>query len=307
MFKRIPITLFSTIGLLLSLGISTQPAKAYNFTLQDGSNSATYNDDSDLGFTDWQIDGNNLLTQTGLFYRLGSTGAAESIGTLTQPSNPNSNPVTVTYNNPSFDINLTLELSNNGATLSQQAIITNNSGSALDFYLYSYLDLATSNGVGGDDVEINGSTYTATQSGDLETITTTITESISGSNTSLTARRAEADAIDFSDDTLLDKLQFPASGNTPQLDEILTASSDTFSVTTAYEWNYNLAAGESFAIGINSNASIVPWEFSPSLGLLLVGIFGGGYYFKQKKEGRDSSRTDSTGSMILVKRQSRSS
>ena len=281
MFKQIPL-----IGILISFGISTQPANAYNFTLQDGSNSATYNDDNgsgDIGFTDWQLDGNNLLTQTGLFYRLGSTGTAESIGTFTQPDSipPNPNPISLTYTNPSFEIDLNLELSDNGSTLNQTAIVTNNSGSALDFYLYSYLDFATSSGVGGDDVAIDGSSYTATQSGDLYTITTTITELISGSNTSLTARRTEADAIDFNNDTLFDKLQSPISGNTPQLDGILTASSINNPVTTAYEWNYNLAAGESFEIGINSNATNIPFEFSPSLGILLVVIFWSSLYLKQ--------------------------
>ena len=282
MFRQTSIAIFPSIVWLIVLGILTQPATAYNFTLQDGANSANYDDDNDIGFTDWQVDGNNLLTQTGLFYRLGNTGTARSIGTLTQPdSSANINPITVTYTNPDFDLDLTLQLSNNGSTLSQKAFVTNKSGSTLDFYLYSYLDLATSNGDLGDTVIIDGSTYTATQSGDLHTITSNITESIFGSNTNRVARRAEVDAIDFNDDTLLDKLQFPASGITPQLDGTLNLASVNDPVSIAYEWNYNLATGESFEIGINSNATAVPFEFSPSVGIFLGGIFWSSLYLKK--------------------------
>ena len=280
MFRQTSIAICSTIAAHIFLGILIQPADAYNVTLQEGSNSAQYDDDNDIGFTNWQLDDNNLLTQTGLFYRLGSTGTAQSIGTLTQPdSSANINPITVTYTNPNFDLDLTLELSNNGSTLSQKAIVTNTSGSSLDFYLYSYLDFATSIGNIGDTVTIDSNTYTATQSGDLTTITSNITESIFGSNTTLTARRTEADAIDFNNDTLFDKLQLPAG--TPQLDGTLSAASAIDPVSIAYEWNYNLAAGESFEIGINSNATAVPFEFSPSMGIFLGGIFWSSLYLKK--------------------------
>ena len=283
MFRRTPIAIFSSIAWLIAPGILTQPATAYNVTFQEGSNFSIYDDDSDIGFTDWQVNGNNLLTQTGLFYRLGNTGTARSIGTLTQPTSipPNPNPISLTYTNPSFDIDLNLELSDNGSNLSQKATVINTSSSSLNFYLYSYLDLATSNGDFGDTVTIDSNTYTATQSGDINTLTTTITESIFGSNTTLSARRAEVDAIDFNDDTLLDKLQFPASGNTPQLDGTLNLASVNDPVSIAYEWNYNLAAGESFEIGINSDTTAVPLEFSPSVGIFLVGIFWGSLYLKK--------------------------
>ena len=280
MFRQTSIAIYSTIAVQILLGILTQPATAYNINLQDGINSAQYDDDNDIGFTGWQLDGDNLLTQTGLFYRLGNTVTAQSIGTLTQPdSSANINPITVTYTNPDFDLDLTLELSNNGSTLSQKALVTNTSASTLDFYLYSYLDFATSSGNGGDAITIDGSTHTATQSGDLKTITTTIAESIFGNNTSLVARRVEADAIDSSNDTLFDKLQSPAG--TPQLDGMLSAASAIDPVTNAYEWNYNLAAGESFEIGINSNATDIPFEFSPSLGIFLGVIFWSSLYLKK--------------------------
>ena len=279
MLKLICLSLLPTMGMLLNGGLATDSAHAYNIFLQDGSNSALYNDDSDIGFTDWQVNGNNFITRTGWFYRLGDTGTAQSIATLTQPdslANPNPNPISVTYTNPSFELDLTLELFNNGNTLSQQVFVSNNSGSALDFYLYSYQDLATSNGVGGDTIVVDGDSYTAVQSGDVETITTTVTASILG----LTARRVEVDAIDFNDDTLVDKLQFPLSGNTPQLDGTLNASSLSDPITLAYEWRYNLAAGKAFAISMSNNTAEVPWEFSPGLGILLVGIGVGSLYFK---------------------------
>ena len=292
MFRLTLISIFATMGAVVSCGISPQLAYGYNFTLQDGTNSATYDDDNNLGFIDWQVDGNDLVTQTGLFYRLGSTGTAQSIRQLNQSSsNPNTNPATVTYTDSDFALDLISSLSNSGSTLTQTATVTNTSDSTLDFYLYYYLDLATSNGAVGDSVTIESNTYTATQSGDLGTIVTIITESIVNGNPTLIARSAEADAIDFNDDdTLFDKLQSPAG--TPQLDGELSASSAIDPVTIAYEWNYSLAANDSFAIEISndsaaieitSNSVSVPFEFSPSLGILLVGIFSSGHYLVRKR------------------------
>ena len=284
MFKIIP--LLSTIT---SLVITIQPVKAFTTTLQSSTNLIEYDDVNGIGLNSWLVDDSELLNEAGWFYRIGDNGTAQSIGTLTEDSsNNNGNSASVNYSDSDFSLDLSLLLTDGGSTLNQVVIVTNTTASPLNFYLYSYLDLTTSIGVGGDTVAIDGSTYTATQSGDSSTITTTIVESIAtiiggstvGSNTTLTARRAEVDAIDFNEDTLLDKLQSP--GDTPLLDnDLAPLFSDSDPVTIAYEWNYNLAADESFQIGVNSNATAVPFEFSPSLGMLLVGIFWSIVYLKR--------------------------
>lgn len=280
MFQK---TIFYLLSLTAILTFHGRSATAYNVTLTDGSNSATYEDDfnttGNIGFNSWQVNSENLLTQTGWFYRLNNAGTAQPLDNLTETvATINSNSAILPYNDTDFTLDLNLSLNNIDSTLNQAVTVNNTSGSNLVFDLYFYSDIATSTGNTGDTVVINSSNYTATQSGTNTTITTTINET----NTNYTERRAEVDAIDLNEDTLLNKLQFPASGNTPQLDGTLNVSSADYSLSTAYQWNYNLAAGESFEIGINSSVA-VPFEFSPSLGMLLVGIFGGGYYLQQKR------------------------
>ena len=288
MYKKALTLLF--LSCISVLTIQTRSVKAIQIDLTDGDNSAFYDDDYDttgnLGFTDWQLDSQSLLTTTGLFYRIGNTGTAQVLDTLTETSsNVSGNSATATYTGTGFTIDLEFSLSDSGSTLNQIATVNNTSGGNLDFELYAYFDLITSEGNAGDTVEINNSNYSATKSGDRNTIVTTITESIIGSNTTLTERRAEVDAIDFINDTLLQKLQLLSDGNL-ELDNDLGAIIDSdYPVSFAYQWNYNLHNNESFSIAFNSNNSSavgVPFEFSPTLGLLLSAIFSGGCYLKTK-------------------------
>ena len=274
------------LSLISIFTIQSQPVKAIEITLTNGEHSALYDDNSNsnyFGFNDWDVDGQKLLTETGLFYRVGNSGTAQTFDTLTSSSNVNGNSATATYTGAGFTIDLELSLDNISSTLDQTVTVNNTSGSSLDFALYSYFDLVASNGNGGDAVEINGSDYTATQSGDLHTIITTVTEN-PGNNTTLTARRAEVDVIDLSDDTLLQKLLL-LSDSSLQLDNALgSVFHPDNAVSFAYEWNYNLGANGSFAVNTSSsiNSVAVPFEFSPSLGILLSGIFGVICYFKLK-------------------------
>jgi hypothetical protein len=262
------LTLLPLSILITTLWTYPQSATAFNMTLTNGSNSAEYDDDNDIGFTSWEVNNQNLLTQTGWFYRLNNTGTAQSLNTLIEGSiTNNNNSARLPYTGDGFTLNLDLSLNNNGSTLNQIATVNNDSSSNLILDLYYYSDLVTSNGNSGDTIIINPTNYTASQSGDLNTIITTVTNS----NSSLMERRSEVDAIDFADDTLINKLQFPVFGNTPSLNGTFNTTSVNYPVSSAYQWNYNLAAGESFEIGINSKA--VPFEFSPSLGLFTVGLF----------------------------------
>lgn len=208
---------------------------------------------------------------------------ANSIATLTASNfTNNSNSATVTYTAPNFAVDLQFALTNSGATLNRSATVRNTSSTALDFYLYSYHDLNTSTGNGGDSVTINSSDHSTTQSGNLTAITTTIDRTIIGSNTTLNYRAAEADIIDAIDDTLFDNL-LDLSGTT-QLNNHLTATADNDPISFAYEWNYNLGSNESFRIATSStNTAAVPFDFSPSLGLMAISIGAGSYYLKKRQ------------------------
>ena len=200
--------------------------------MSDGGNSATYNDNSgggNYGFNDWQVNNETWLTETGLFYRVGNTGTAQTLDNLTETnSTVNGNSATTTYTGTGFNIDLAFSLSDGGSTLSQIATVNNTSGSTLDFELFSYYDLVTSNGNAGDTVAIDNSTYTSTQSGDRNTITTTVTEN----DTSYLQRKAEVDAINFVDDTFTKIL----NKNNLQLDNNINTITDiNHPVTFAYQ------------------------------------------------------------------------
>ena len=288
MYKQALTLLFLSCISLLT--IQTPSVEAIQIDLTDGDNSASYDDDynttGNLGFTDWQVDSQSLLNTTGLFYRIGKTGTAQTLDTLTETSsNVNGNSATATYMGSDFTIDLEFSLSDSGSSLNQIATVKNTSGGNLDFELYSYFDLITSEGNAGDTVEINSSDFTTTQSGDRNTIVTTITESIIGSNTTLTERKAEVDAIDLIEDTLLQKLQLLSDSNLELDNDLGTMIDSDYPVSFAYQWNYNLHNNESFSIALNSNNSSavgVPFEFSPTFGLLLSAMFSGGCYLKTR-------------------------
>jgi hypothetical protein len=271
--KTLFLLIFST--LISIINCPFQPVKAVQVTLNNGSNSAIFNDDSNsgyYGFNSWELDSQQLLTATGLFYQVGNSGEIKTLDTLTtSTSNPNSNSTTINYVGNGFTLDLDLSLSNSGSILNQTATVENTSNAALDFDLYTYFDLVTSHGNGGDAITINNNT--ATQSGDRNTIVTTITPS----NNTLT----ELDIIN--DSTVQDTLDKLLYSNNTNLNNNLTSISDTNNaVSFAYQWQYNLAANQSFQIQINSNAATVPFEFSPSLGILLSGSFFSGCYLKSK-------------------------
>jgi hypothetical protein len=274
--NRLSIIGFSSIVMLLG---GNQAATALIFTLNEGSNSATYDDENDFGFTSWQVDGNNLLTKTGWFYRVGNSGTANPLNALTPSNvNTNNNSATVTYSASDFNIDLTFSLTDNGKTLQQNAVVSNTSDESLDFGLYSYHELNTSIGNSGDSVSIDSNSYSATQSGNLTDVTTIVEELIAGNN--LNYRAAEADIINGNQDTLVDKLL--SLNATPPLNNNLTATSNNYPVSFAYEWNYNLSSNESFQISTSSsNIAAVPFEFSPSFGLMAIAFCAGRYYLKK--------------------------
>lgn len=270
---------FFLLILLMIIAIDVRSAQAFNVTLNNSGNVVEYDDDNNIGLTSWQVDEQVLLTQTGWFYRLNDVNIAKSLSNLLEGILiDNGTTATLPYTDDNFTLDLNLSLKNNGSTLNQIVTVQNTSNTEnLIFDLYFYGELNTSNGLGGDTVAIDPNNYTASQSGDRKIITTTVNQN----NLNYT-RTAEVDVIDFSDDTLRDKLQYPLSGNTPNLDGTLNATSIEKLVSFAYQWNYNLAADESFEIEINSDVTAVPFEFSPGFGLLLSAIFGFTSYLKQK-------------------------
>lgn len=255
MLKAILTSLVSAVGCI----VLVSPVQAATTTLSNNNGAtATYTDD---GFTRWTIGAKDILAESAIYYGVGSTTGETRLNpsALTQTS---TNTANGTFDGGDFTIALDLLLSDTDSQLSQTITITNTSTSALDFKLFKYFDLTTSNSTIEDTASVDGTTFTATQSGDIDTITTTV---------SATPNAAEVDAIDFTDD-ILDRLD----------DEIATTLNNSKlgpigpdDMTYAYEWNLNLAADESFTVRFDSRSSLstptpVPFEFSPSFGLVLL-------------------------------------
>ena len=66
---------------------------------------------------------------------------------------------------------------------------------------------------------------------------------------------------------------------------------NSYPVTFAYQWNYNLNNNESIALQLDSTIepAAVPWEFSPSFGLLMVVGFSSFSHWRRKNINQDST------------------
>lgn len=260
MLKVILTSLVSVVGYV----VLTNPVGAVTSTLTNNSGATvTYEngDSGTSGFSSWRIGAKDILTESAIYYGVGSTPGETRLNlpTLTQTA---ANTANGTFNGGDFTIDLELLLSDTDSQLSQTITIRNTSDSALALKLFKYFDLKTSNSPIEETASIDAD-FKATQLGDVDSITTTVSE---------TPNAAEVDALDFEND-IIERLN---SGITTTLDNSKLGPVGPDDLTYAYEWNFNIAADDSISVTVNSSSSLstppipVPFEFSPTFGLVLL-------------------------------------
>jgi large repetitive protein len=143
MFKK----MIKIAGVVAVLGcVSTAMATVY--TLTDHNATATVDPASSAGMSAWNIDGVNQLHQQWFWFRVGSSGSQASIDTVSAPTvtTPAANIINMSYQNASFQVNLSYTLTGGSAgsgfsDISESISIFNKSTTTpLDFHFFQYSD-----------------------------------------------------------------------------------------------------------------------------------------------------------------------
>jgi hypothetical protein len=132
---------------LLMLVMQVSRAVAQNETLADGNSVVTLNlTNPGSGMDNWTVDGQNQLSQQWFYYRIGNTGTAASVGSLTLASvtQPSASSLNTTYVSPgqfSLQVVYSLVGGANGsgtADLTEQIKIQNLTSAPLAFNFFQY-------------------------------------------------------------------------------------------------------------------------------------------------------------------------
>jgi len=279
MNKSKSIMLAAATAVASLLGAAAMPANASPFTLTNGNSSVTVDPSNSDGMYNWTVNGTNQLNQQWFWYRVGATGAQNSIDSLTLQSTQllsttggaNDNWAKVTYADiaKSFQLSVTFQLSggqtgSGTSDLAEAIEITNTSTSTLDYHFFDYTNLNLGGKTGGQSATLTGfNTATQTAPGEL-------------SQTVVSGKANEYEAGAY--DTILHSLE-TTSG--------LTLSGPT-SVTDAdaewaFEWDPILAPGKSYLITVDKQVESIP---EPTSSLALLGI-GGLFYARPRRRDED--------------------
>lgn len=256
--------LFNTISaLLLGGGIAVLPAQsqAANITLTDGSSLAKIDTSSPAGMYQWSINGLNQLNNQWFYFRNGASGPQSSIesGALsTTISQSGVNHLNVIYNHGSFGIEIDYTLTETGtgqARIDESIRLRNLSGSTLNLYFFQYSDFNLSGTPGGDTLIMDA------QNAIQQEGTSAIAEGILDPN----ATRFEANTTGGIGSTLyrLNNVSGLALNN------VDNAAGD---VTWAYEWNFQIGAGETQDILKNKGLTITLIPEPSSMAILITGL-----------------------------------
>lgn len=223
----------------------TAPAFAVIHTLEDRNSRATVNDASSSGMTSWTVDGTNQLFQQWFWYRLAGDTQESAINSLplmgSQATDtnvfvdPRVDTVSLLYGTTVFEAEITFQLRGGAAgsgqaTIAEQIRLTNRGSTPLSLSFFQYSDFDVNGTAGGDTVEITGGN-TAWQSdgafGMSETVVTPMPS------------HYQAGAWP----SILNGLNDGAITNLND-----TAGPLTGDMSWAFQWDFDLGAGDSVVI-----------------------------------------------------------
>lgn len=273
----------TTVALiLLGLGITARPAKSAVFALEDNNSQIAFESETDpnnpnptnTGIIFWNVDNTQQLFQSELWYRLGSTGAENSISslssTVTQPQ-PLANTLTATYAGTGFNIARAFTL-NGGATdsgissLLETITIQNTTANPLDFHLFNYSDFDLDQDGSDDTTRIGNGTARVSDNTLIARHTVT-----PASNSYQVAPIFDiVNSLSDTGTTNLTNVSGPLNGDT----------------NYAFQFYLNLAPGESFSITDTKSIEPVP---EPPATLSLI-VFGGLMLFWRNRQNQARSK-----------------
>lgn len=255
----------TVLSTFLALGSTS---KAADYTLTDLGTVAHVDADSGAGMDSWKVSGAEQLVKQWFYYRVGGTGFAMPINTISSSTHlgGSANSLFLNYANAQVSLTITYVLTGGGAgagsaDIQETISVQNVSNNSLDFHFFQYSDFNLV-GAAPDTVQFLG-TDSVKQTEGLFGIQEGI---ISPPSSHLEAGYAGVGGT-------LDKILNTADYNLNDVSGPLTGD-----VTWAFQWDRSIGAGESLTI-LKDKTLIIPVIPEPSamtllgLGLVAVGSF----------------------------------
>lgn len=259
---------------LLLLTVPIISAQAASFTLTDNNSEITVNDRN--GITVWYVDGSpDNVFISNYYYRIGATGNEfpffDGLGTPTV-TQPTDNQLEFTYTGTDIEAVVNYQLSgedlgSNRSFINKSVTLTNLSPQNLDFHLFDYSDF---------DIKFNQldqrDQAIALDFGTILLNSATKPLSILTQVSPTPSHYEIADFLTLYFKFFIDQDGATTLTNTPLLNVPfpIPPSDNAF----AFQWNFNLNAGESRTFNSQFNYASVP-EPSSVFSLIGLGILGG--------------------------------
>ncbi len=240
-------------------------------TLNDANSSAQIAANTQQGMFNWTVDGINQLNQQWFWYRIGTTGPEASINSISAPAitQPGANVATISYANALFSVSSTYTLrgglAGSGASdIGESVVINNLSGAVLNLHFFQYSDFSLGGTPQNDFTALSRSMITGLYNeAAVWDANLVLTENVD-TTASPGANHGEVAPIGVTLISLND-------GSPTTLSDVAGPLGPGH-YTWAFEWDLNIAVGDSIIISKDKNiqAALIP---EPSaLGLVLVGL-----------------------------------
>ena len=258
--KRPLSSLLAVLFLVLVAALAAPQAQA-DVILTSGNSQVTIDPTSQAGMCSWTVNGTEQMYQQWFWYRVGSTGPESSIDTLSAPgivkSGTDQVDLTYTGNLMSVLVRYTLTGGSTSADVAETIKVTNTSASNLALHFFQYSDFDLNGTDVGDTAQIYAPLHnTVIQSeGTLAVAETVVTP------------RPSHYQVGFYPDLILSL----TDGDPTTLGDI-GGPLGPGDLDWAYQWDVDLASGESFLISKDKLVSAVP--IPPAAILFGTGLLG---------------------------------
>lgn len=261
--NKFRLKLQATGALVLGCAAAIMPTAslAAIVTLTDGAGLARIDTASPAGMYEWSINGINQLNKQWFWFRNGASGPQYSIESgaisTTESYVPGGDHLNVLYNHGAFGIEIDYTLSETGSgqsRIDESIRLHNYSGGTLNFYFFQYSDFNL--GTPAGDTLIMDAENALQQEGAIA-----IAEGILDPN----ATRFEANTVGGAGSTLSRLM----NDSGVALNNVDNATGD---VTWAYEWNFQIGAGQTQEILKNKGLTITLIPEPSAMALLAAGL-----------------------------------
>jgi len=260
MFQKYFRVMTIALAIVAAVSFGAVRAEAALHTVTDDNSSITVNDASNMGMFTWNVNGVDQLFQQWFWFRVGDIGGESSIDDIDATPVVEvidqllTNTIALQYSGGGLEITTLYSLQGGSpgtetSDVGEQITIRNTGNVALDFHFFQYSDFDLCEAIGGQTVTfINANTVDQSGGG------------CNLSETVVTPQPSHREAAGFA--SIRNSLE---DGNPTTLSD--NAGFGPGDATWAFQWDFNLNAGDSFIISKDKHLRPIPEPAS----LLLFG------------------------------------